>query len=79
MRRITGIGAVLGTAIAIGLITGLAQVARAADESSQAAYRDIEQTLGMVPAFFRAFPESGIAGAGRIQVSPAQFQNQPQR
>ena len=31
--------------------------------SSQAAYRDIEQTLGMVPAFFKAFPESGIAGA----------------
>ena len=63
MRTITGIGAVLGTAIAIGVITGLAQVARAADESSQATYRDIEQTLGMVPAFFKAFPESGIAGA----------------
>ena len=63
MRRITGFGAVLGTAVAIGLVTSLAQGARAADDSSQAAYRDIEQTIGMVPAFFKAFPESGIAGA----------------
>ena len=63
MRRIPGFGAVLGTAVAIGLVTSLAQGARAADNSSQAAYRDIEQTLGMVPAFFKAFPESGIAGA----------------
>jgi len=63
MRNISGIGAVLGTAIAIGLVTGLAQMARADDESAQSAYRDIEQTLGVVPAFFRAFPESGIAGA----------------
>ncbi len=63
MRTITGIGAVLGTAMVIGLVTGLAQMARAADESTQSAYRDIEQTLGVVPGFFKAFPESGIAGA----------------
>ena len=29
----------------------------------QAAYRDIEQTLGSVPTFFKLFPEVGIAGA----------------
>jgi AhpD family alkylhydroperoxidase len=63
MRNITGIGAVLGTAILIGLVTGLAEMARAADDSAQSTYRDIEQTLGTVPAFFKAFPESGIAGA----------------
>ena len=33
------------------------------DPSAQAAYRDIETTLGMVPGFFKAFPEVGIAGA----------------
>ena len=33
------------------------------DPSAQAAYRDIEATLGMVPGFFKAFPEVGIAGA----------------
>lgn len=63
MRTITGIGAVLGTAIVIGIVTGLAQMARAADELAQPTYRDIEQTLGVVPGFFKAFPESGIAGA----------------
>jgi AhpD family alkylhydroperoxidase len=33
------------------------------EAGSQAAYRDIEQTLGSVPSFFKAFPEAGIAGA----------------
>jgi len=62
MRKITGILITLGTAIIIGTVTGLAQMAKA-DESSQAAYRDIEKTLGFVPGFFKAFPESAIAGA----------------
>lgn len=30
---------------------------------SQATYRDIEQTRGAVPTFFKLFPESGVAGA----------------
>jgi AhpD family alkylhydroperoxidase len=38
------------------------------------AYRDIEATLGMVPSFFRQFPETGIAGAWRefktVQLNP---------
>ena len=37
--------------------------AAAQDASAQATYRDIEQTLGSVPTFFKMFPESGIAGA----------------
>ncbi len=32
-------------------------------KQAQAAYRDIEQTLGSVPFFFRQLPESAIAGA----------------
>jgi AhpD family alkylhydroperoxidase len=35
----------------------------AQDATAQAAYRDIEQTLGLVPTFFKLFPEEGIAGA----------------
>lgn len=45
--------------IGIGAFTA----ARADDASAQATYRDIEQTLGSVPGFFKAFPESEIAGA----------------
>jgi AhpD family alkylhydroperoxidase len=64
MRKITGIAITLASAIGFGLLTGLAaSVAKAEDASAQAAYRDIEQTLGSVPSFFKAFPESGIAGA----------------
>jgi AhpD family alkylhydroperoxidase len=35
----------------------------AQDATAQATYRDIEQTLGLVPGFFKLFPEEGIAGA----------------
>lgn len=63
MRRITGLAVTLAAAVGIGLVTGLASTAKAEDASAQAAYRDIEQTLGSVPSFFKAFPESGIAGA----------------
>lgn len=62
MRKITGIVITLATAAAIGTLTGLASLARAED-SAQATYRDIDQTLGSVPSFFKAFPASGIAGA----------------
>jgi AhpD family alkylhydroperoxidase len=44
-------------------VAATTQFARAEDAAAQAAYRDIEQTLGLVPTFFRQFPESGIAGA----------------
>ena len=36
---------------------------RALAQDANATYRDIEQTLGIVPGFFKAFPGSGIAGA----------------
>ena len=55
---------------AVGLLSALAVVgligvsgARAEDPTATAAYKDIQGTLGVVPGFFKAFPESGIAGA----------------
>ena len=35
----------------------------AAAQDAAATYRDIEQTLGSVPTFFKLFPEVGIGGA----------------
>jgi AhpD family alkylhydroperoxidase len=74
MRKTTGIYLALATAIALGAIPALAQLAQAQDASAAATYRDIEQTLGSVPSFFKAFPESGIAGAWAefksIQLNP---------
>ena len=58
MRKMTVLVATLTAAIGLGLTSASAQ-----DASAQAAYRDIEQTLGSVPTFFKMFPESGIAGA----------------
>jgi AhpD family alkylhydroperoxidase len=63
MRKSTATIVTLTTAIALGAITGLARLASAQDASAQATYRDIEQTLGSVPTFFKLFPEVGIAGA----------------
>ena len=48
------------SALALGLFA-YAAPAPAADAS--ATYQDIEKTLGMVPGFFKVFPQSGIAGA----------------
>jgi AhpD family alkylhydroperoxidase len=62
MPKIAGTVATL--AAAVGLFgAALAPVATAQDASAQAAYKDIEQTLGLVPGFFKLFPEAGIAGA----------------
>ena len=63
MKKSTGIAITLATALGLGALPLLAQIAKSEDASAQAAYRDIEQTLGVVPGFFKAFPESGIAGA----------------
>jgi AhpD family alkylhydroperoxidase len=50
--------------------TALAVVFAAADARAQNSrkviddtYRDIQATLGLVPSFFRAFPEQGLPGA----------------
>jgi AhpD family alkylhydroperoxidase len=51
------------TAAALGMLTALAQPASAQDTQSQAIYRDIEQTLGSVPSFFKQLPDTALAGA----------------
>ena len=51
------------TAAALCVVTALGAPASAQETSSQAIYRDIEQTLGSVPAFFKQMPETALAGA----------------
>jgi AhpD family alkylhydroperoxidase len=51
----------LATATALSVLTAFAPPAAAQD--GQATYRDIEQTLGFVPDFFKQLPETAIAGA----------------
>jgi AhpD family alkylhydroperoxidase len=49
-----------------GLVTLAASGAAQAQDSRKAAedtLRDIQTTLGVVPGFFRAFPEAGLPGA----------------
>jgi AhpD family alkylhydroperoxidase len=53
----------LATAAALGVLAALVQPASAQDAQSQATYRDIEQTLGSVPSFFKQLPATAIAGA----------------
>src|SRR5688572_6689560 len=48
---------------ALALLTTLSLAAPAVAQDASATYRDIEQTLGSVPSFFKLFPEAGIAGA----------------
>lgn len=50
--------ATLAAAVACG--GAVAQDSRKAAEET---YRDIQATLGVVPSFFRAFPEAGLPGA----------------
>jgi hypothetical protein len=50
-------------AASLGGFAGFARPSWAQGARSQATYRDIEQTRGAVPTFFKLFPESGIAGA----------------
>jgi AhpD family alkylhydroperoxidase len=63
MRKSSGILIALATAVSLGAIGFVAPAASAEDMSAQATYGDIEKTLGIVPGFFKLFPEVGIAGA----------------
>lgn len=63
MQTITRFFTALAAVAAIAMAGTLSVPAAAQDASAQATYRDIEQTLGIVPTFFKLFPESGIAGA----------------
>ena len=61
MNKATGVFATLAFAVVLGAVATVPAIAQ--DAGAQATYRDIEQTLGGVPSFFKAFPEAGIAGA----------------
>ncbi len=63
MRKSTFFAVALTAGVVSATVAGLMASASAQDSSAQATYRDIEQTLGSVPTFFKMFPESGIAGA----------------
>src|SRR5438045_7208057 len=56
------------------VIAGFAYAPSASAQDAQATYKDIEQSLGIVPGFFKQFPESGIAGAWNefksVQLNP---------
>ncbi len=73
MRLIYRKATPLFIAAALGIIGVGAALAE--DAGATAAYKDIQATLGMVPGFFKAFPESGIAGAWSefksIQLNPS--------
>jgi AhpD family alkylhydroperoxidase len=63
MRKSNGMIATLTAVLGLSAIVAFPQSTFAQDSSAQATYRDIEQTLGSVPTFFKLFPEVGIAGA----------------
>ena len=50
-------------AMSFGTLGAITPAASAENMSAQSTYQDIEKTLGMVPSFFKLFPETGIAGA----------------
>ena len=62
------------TAVALALAGTLAFRPAMAQDAGEAAYRDMQQTLGVVPGFFRQFPAAGIAGAWQefktVQLNP---------
>jgi AhpD family alkylhydroperoxidase len=66
--------AVAAAATALTAWAFVAPAATAQETSAATTYADIEQTLGFVPSFLKAFPEAGIAGAWEemksIQMNP---------
>jgi AhpD family alkylhydroperoxidase len=74
MHKSTARAMMLTTGVIAAGIAGIVTSAPAQDAAAQTTYRDIEQTLGLVPTFFKMFPESGIAGAWTefksVQLSP---------
>jgi AhpD family alkylhydroperoxidase len=56
------------------ITTALLATPASAEPDANATYKDIQKTLGLVPTFFKAFPEEGIAAAWdelkSIQLNP---------
>ena len=57
------IAAIAVTVTAAATIASSGAIAQDSRQAAEATYRDIEATLGIVPGFFRAFPEAGLPGA----------------
>jgi AhpD family alkylhydroperoxidase len=74
MRKSIGLTTALTACVVFAAIARIGASASAQDASAQVTYRDIEQTLGSAPTFFKMFPEVGIAGAWAefksIQLNP---------
>jgi AhpD family alkylhydroperoxidase len=74
MRKFTRVLVAVLSVASLSTIGAMAPAAAAEDASAQATYRDIENTLGTVPGFFKQFPAGGIAGAWAefkaIQLNP---------
>ncbi len=56
-------GAALAFAIVAGAIGSAPALAEDAAASAEAAYKDMQQTMGGVPSFMKMFPKAGVAGA----------------
>lgn len=73
MSKLTTLATAVTLAAGAAML-GAAATARA-DDSTTAAYKDIEATIGQLPSMFKAFPKAGIAGAWAefksIQLNPA--------
>jgi len=73
MCKTTGLMVTLTAAAALGFAT-LGQMASPQDSTAEATYRDVEQTLGSVPTFFKMLPQVGVGGAWgefkNVQLNP---------
>lgn len=74
MSRSHRVAAVLAASVLSSAIIFGQAAAQDSGSAAEATYRDIQQTLGVVPGFLKAFPEAGIPGAWSefkaIQLNP---------
>lgn len=55
--------AISGTLALISTIAVVPSFAQDGKQAAEATYQDIKETLGIVPGFFKTFPQAGIPGA----------------
>ena len=63
MSRLLRIAAMSATAVLLALSLRAPAFAEDSLAAAEATYQDIEKTIGIVPGFFKQFPQAGIAGA----------------
>src|SRR6266540_6914170 len=62
-RQWRRIASATGTLAFLAAITAGSALAQDSKSSADGTYRDIQQSLGIVPGFFKEFPQLAIAGA----------------